>query len=56
MKISVYKNGTDREYSQFDFVGTNEEFIEYVRKPVYDYKKFYERIMMMSDKADDYYS
>ena len=29
---------------------------EYVRKPVYDYNEFYDRIMTMSDKADEYYS
>lgn len=55
LTIGVHKNGTDRVYSQFDFVGTIEEFIEYVRKPIYDYDNFYERIMVLSDKADAYY-
>lgn len=56
LTIGVYRNGSDRIYSQYDFVGTNEEFYEYVRKPVYEYRKFYERIMSMSDRSDEYWS
>lgn len=56
LTITVRKRYTDRDFTQFDFTGTNREFIEYVRKPVYDYNEFYDRIMTMSDKADDYYS
>lgn len=56
LTITVRKRHKDRDFTQFDFVGTNEEFIEYVRKPVYDYNEFYDRIMTMSDKADKYYS
>lgn len=36
LTITVRKRNTDRDFTQFDFVGTNEQFIEYVRKPVYD--------------------
>lgn len=56
LTIGVHKNGTDRVYSQYDFVGTHEEFMKYVRKPIYNLEDFYNRIMTMSDKADDYYS
>ena len=56
LTITVHKRGTDIVFSQFDFVGTNEEFIEYVRKPIYNLESFYERVMKMSDKADDYYT
>lgn len=55
LTLDVYYNGgSDRMYSQYDFMGTNEQFYEYVRKPVYDHKKFYERIMDLSNKLDDY--
>lgn len=55
LTLSVYYNGgSDRMYSQYDFMGTNEQFYEYVRKPIYDYKKFYERIMDMSNRLDNY--
>lgn len=55
LTFNVYYNGgSDRMYSQYDFMGTNEEFYEYVRKPIYDCKKFYERIIGMSDRLDDY--
>lgn len=56
LTITVRKRNTDRDFTQFDFTGTNEEFIEYVRKPVYDINELYDRIMKMSDKADEYYS
>lgn len=56
LTITVRKRNTDRDFTQFDFTGTNDQFIEYVRKPVYDYNEFYDRIMTMSDKADEYYS
>ena len=56
LTITVRKRHTDRDFTQFDFVGTSDEFIEYVRKPVYDYNEYYDRIMIMSDKADEYYS
>lgn len=55
LTLNVYYNGgSDRMYTQYDFMGTNEQFYEYVRKPIYDYKKFYERIMDMSNRLDDY--
>lgn len=56
LTITVRKRYTDRDFTKFDFVGTNAEFIEYVRKPIYVYNEFYDRIMTMSDKADEYYS
>lgn len=56
LTITVRKRNTDRDFTQFDFVGTNGQFIEYVRKPVYDHNELYDRIMTMSDKADEYYS
>ena len=56
LTITVRKRHTDRDFTQFDFVGTSDEFIEYVSKPVYDHNEYYDRIMIMSDKADEYYS
>lgn len=56
LTLTVRKRGADRDLTQFDFVGTNEEFLEYVRKPKYDLNRLYGRITAMSDKLDDYYS
>ena len=54
--LKVIRKNTDREYSQFDFKGTGEEIIEYIRKPVYSSDDFLRRIKNMSDKCDDYWS
>ncbi|MBR4909950.1 MAG: hypothetical protein IKZ47_01340 [Clostridia bacterium] len=55
LMLKVIRQNTDREYSQFDFKGTSEEIIEYIRKPVYSCDDFYNRIKRMSDKCDDYW-
>ena len=54
LTLGVYGGESDRVYTQYDFIGTKEEFYEYVRKPIYDYNKFYERLVHMSDRLNDY--
>ncbi|MBR4761752.1 MAG: hypothetical protein IK086_03870 [Clostridia bacterium] len=53
--LRLYRKGTDREYSQFDFKGTLAELINYIRTPLYNLDNYYERIMKMSAKCDDYW-
>ena len=51
LTIDVRERSSDRIYSQFDFEGTEAEFIEYVRKPGYDCDDFYKRIIHLADRA-----
>ena len=51
--ISVCKNGTDREFTQFDFNGNLRDFEEYLKTGV-DHEKYSQRIMNMVEKAYKY--
>lgn len=54
--IGVYRNGTDREFSVFDFKGSDSEFVEYVKGSAYSIERYYKDICSLSEACDDYWN
>lgn len=54
LSVGVIRKGTDAIFETFYFNGTEQEFIDYVRKPVYDCKKLTEHLVKLSDRCNEY--
>ena len=55
LSINVFRTFTDRTYTHYVFSGTEEEYVEYATKPLYDCDDFYESVKTLSASVDEYW-